>query len=105
MNNEYEHMLVFLKPKRDGFMESMSEQEQALMKGHASYFQKLVADGVIFIAGPVLDDQYGMVVFNSPDKPTVEAFLNQDPSVVAGIMNVEMHPFRLSMMGRHNFYL
>lgn len=105
MDTNHEHMLVFIKPKRENFMASMSEQEEALMKGHANYFQKLVADGVVFVAGPVLDDQYGMAVFNSPDKPTVEAFLNQDPCIVAGIMDVHMHPFRLSMMGRHNFYL
>ena len=105
MNTEHEHMLVFLKPPRENFMSSMTEQEEALMKGHATYFQKLVADGVVFVAGPVLDDQYGMAIFNSPDKATVEAFMNQDPSVVAGIMKISMHPFRLSMMGRHNFFL
>ena len=53
----------------------------------------------MLLAGPCLDETFGLVVFQAADDEAARAFMYQDPSVQANVMMAELHPFHVSLMG------
>jgi uncharacterized protein YciI len=70
------------------------------MDEHFQYLEKGVADGTVLLAGPCLDDTFGLVIFRAVDEASANAFMFADPSVEKNVMAAELHPMRVSLRGR-----
>jgi uncharacterized protein YciI len=93
--------LYLIHPFRDGFFEAPTPEENAVMDAHFEYLKKGVADGSVLLAGPCLDDTFGLVILHAADEAAARAFMFNDPSVAGNVMAAELHPLRISLAGKH----
>ena len=91
--------IYLIHPLRDGFFEAHNAAEQAAMEAHFAYLQAATAAGTVVLAGPCLDDTFGLVIFHAVDESAAQAFMMNDPSVQANVMMAELHPLRISLAG------
>jgi uncharacterized protein YciI len=91
--------ICFLHPPRENFAATMTEHEQQVFGEHFAQLQRLLADGVLVLAGPTLGPvNTGIMIFEAPDEETARRIVRDDPTVVAGITTPEVRPFRLSLL-------
>jgi uncharacterized protein len=86
-------------PIRDGFFEKPTPLEVAVMEEHFQYLKLATENGQIVLAGPCLDDTFGIVVFHAEDDTSAQAFMFSDPSIKKNVMMSELHPIRISLKG------
>ena len=67
---------------------------------HFEYLQKLVADGVVFMAGRTMtadEKTFGIVVFAAATESEAAALMQNDPAVKLGVMKAELFPYRVAL--------
>jgi uncharacterized protein YciI len=81
-----------LKAPRPTFALDMSEDERAIMRRHAAYWQPLVESGQMVVFGPVLDSSgsWGLGVVQADDEDELRAFAAGDPVVTTGTAEIEL---------------
>ena len=94
---EQTHFLYLIVNPRKNFAATMTEAEQAIMGRHAEYYRRHAAAGLVLLAGPALDDTYGICVLATDRLDVAEAFRAGDPVVVEGLMEGRLHPWRASI--------
>ena len=92
--------LYLIHPYRHGFFDSPTPEEQAVMEEHFQYLQRGLEQGTVILAGPCLDDTFGLVILRAADEQAAQAFMLNDPSVVKNVMGAELHPLRISLHGQ-----
>ena len=90
--------LYLIHPLRHEFFESPTPREEAVMNAHFEYLKKATAEDVVLLAGPCLDETFGIVVFRAENEESARAFMMNDPSVENNVMMAELHPLRISIM-------
>ncbi len=92
--------LYLIHPLREGFFQQPTPAEEQAMSAHFEYLKKAAAAGKVLLAGPCLDDTFGLIVFRAENEPDAQAFMLNDPSVKANVMMAELHPMRVSLLGK-----
>jgi len=92
--------LYLIHPFREGFFEAPTAAETAVMDEHYAYLQRGVDDGRVLLAGPCLDDTFGLVILRAASEAAARDFMYADPSVVQNVMAAELHPLRLALTSR-----
>ena len=92
--------IYLIHPFRDGFFEAPTVEENAVMEEHFRYLEKAVQADRLVLAGPCLDDTFGIVLLQAENDQAAKDFMFNDPSVVNNIMMAELHPIRLSVKAR-----
>jgi uncharacterized protein YciI len=91
--------ICFLHAPRENFAATMTEHEQQAFAEHFARLQRLVADGVLVLAGPTLGAvNTGIMIFDAPDEETAWQIVRDDPTVVEGITTPELRAFRISLL-------
>jgi uncharacterized protein YciI len=90
--------IYLIHPLRHEFFESPTPQEESVMDQHFAYLKKATSEGVVLLAGPCLDETFGVVVFIAESDESARAFMLNDPSVKNNVMMAELHPMRISLM-------
>jgi uncharacterized protein YciI len=90
--------IYLIHPLRHEFYESPTPHEDAAMAAHYEYLKKAAAEGVLLLAGPCLDETFGVVVFKADNDESARAFMFNDPSIISNVMMAELHPLRISLM-------
>jgi len=87
------YYLVILKKGKTEIMDKAMKSE--LMKGHMGNINKLAKDGKLIVAGPMLEknqnDYSGIFILDAKTKEEAESLVLTDPSVKAGIFDVEIY--------------
>jgi len=91
--------IYLIHPYHDRFFTDPTPEEDAAMEAHFQYLEKAAADDILRLAGPCLDESFGLVVFCAENDAAAQAFMLNDPSVKANVMMAELHPFRASLTG------
>lgn len=83
-----------LMPPRPTFVQDMTDAERAIMQSHVEYFNALMAKGVVYAFGPVLDPAgpYGVAVIGVESEAERDEIMAKDPSV--GLNRFECFPMR-----------
>ncbi len=93
--------LYLIRPTRPDFSpEGMTPQEQRLMGEHWVYLQGLFAEGRLLLTGPCTDGAFGIAIFEAGSLEEARQVAANDPAVQGGIMRVEVHPYRVSLLRR-----
>jgi uncharacterized protein len=92
--NEY---LYLIHPFREGFFQQPTETEDRLMGEHFEYLKQAAEAGTLILAGPCLDDTFGIVIFRAENEDAAQSFMHRDPSVIGGVMMAELHPLHISL--------
>jgi len=93
--------LYCLRPVRPEMLAGgMTERETAAINRHFDYLKKLVAAGVVFMAGRTLntgEQTFGLVVFAAASESEARAVMLDDPAVQDGVMKAELFPYRVAL--------
>ena len=92
--------IYLIHPIRHGFFDAPTLEEDAVMEEHFQYLQKASKEGTVLLAGPCTDETFGLVVFRAENEQAASAFMFIDPSVKANVMMAELHPFRVTLVGK-----
>src|SRR5437899_10984833 len=68
---------------------SKGTREQPLWDEHATFIDKLVDEGFIFMGGPLVDEGGSLLIFNAEDENEVREKLKNDPWSDHGILKLE----------------
>jgi uncharacterized protein YciI len=93
-----QHYLFMIHPVRgQAFFDDMQPEEVAAMSAHFEYLKQALADGILLLAGPMLDQTFGLGLLRVDSEDEAWAFLRNDPSVKANVQRPELHPMKLSL--------
>ena len=91
--------IAFLHAPREDFAATMTDEERAVWGVHFERLQRLVAEGVVVMAGPTLGTvNTGILVFEADDLEAAERLVAEDPTVAGGYATPEIRPFRISLL-------
>ncbi len=91
--------IYFIHPHREDFAETMTEEERAVLSVHFERFEREFAAGRLILVGPTLGTtNTGIAIFEAPDLPTAQRFMEDDPVIAGGFATGELRPFRVSLM-------
>ena len=91
--------IYFLHPPRDNFAATMTPEEEAVWDVHFERLQRLLAEGVLVLAGPTLGPiNTGVTIFEAPDEAAARRILDDDPVIASGYARGELRPFRVSLL-------
>lgn len=92
------HFLATAKPRRENFIQSLTEEEKAVMANHFAYTNQLFSEGKITFDGACLDGALGLIVYKAESEEAALEMFHNDPLVKSGIVDTELHPFRVVHM-------
>jgi uncharacterized protein YciI len=92
--------LYLIHPYRHGFFDTPTAEEKSILEEHFTYLKRAAEKGIVLLAGPCLDDTFGLVVFRAESDAAANAFMFADPSVEKDVMVAELHPLRISIQGK-----
>jgi uncharacterized protein YciI len=91
--------VYFLHPPRENFAATLTNEEQAAFAAHAEWLRRLMADGVLILAGPSLGPiNTGIAILEAPDQATAERLVADEPVARGGFARGELRPFRLGLL-------
>ena len=90
--------IYLIHPVRYEFFDNPNPQEETVMGAHFEYLKKATTEGMVLLAGPCLDQTFGVVVLRAESDEAARAFMLNDPSVKYKVMLAELHPMRVSLM-------
>ena len=88
-----QYFMAFLKK---GPIRGQNEEESAeLQELHMAHLKKMYELGYADISGPFGDDGdiSGITIYNVPTLKMADSLANSDPMVIAGRLNIEIHPW------------
>lgn len=90
--------IYLIHPFRHEFFENPTPQEEQVMEAHYEYLKQAVSDGKVLLAGPCIDETFGVVVLKVENDQAARHFMLNDPSVKSNVMLAELHPMKVSLM-------
>jgi len=90
--------IYLIHPLRHEFFDNPTAMEEAMMESHYEYLKEATTQGTVLLAGPCLDETFGVVIFNAENAAAAREFMLNDPSVKSNVMIAELHPMRISLM-------
>ena len=95
---EKQHFLFMIHPVRgQAFFDDMQPEEVAAMSAHFAYLKQALADGILLLAGPMLDQTFGVGLIQVDSEEQAREFMRNDPSVKANVQRPELNPMKLSL--------
>ena len=93
--------IYLIHPFRHEFFKDPTPLEEQVMDEHYEYLKRGVSSGTVVLAGPCLDETFGVVVIRAESDQDARDFMLNDPSVRSNVMMAELHPFKISLKERH----
>jgi uncharacterized protein YciI len=91
--------IYFIHPPREDFAATMTPEEKADWGDHFQRLQRLLAEGVLVLAGPTLGRiNTGVAVIEAPDEAAARRIMEEDPAIARGHARGELRPFRVSLL-------
>jgi uncharacterized protein YciI len=91
--------IYFIHPPREDFAATMTAEESRIWGDHWERIQRLNREGRIILVGPTLGrHNTGICIFEAPDEPAAQVFMEEDPAISSGIGRGELRPFRVSLL-------
>jgi uncharacterized protein YciI len=86
---------VFVILKRGKVKIADAKERENLLAGHLKNIGRLANEGKLVLAGPFLSDQdiRGIFIFNVTTVEEAQKLVETDPSIKAGMFDVEMYPW------------
>ena len=90
--------IYLIHPLRHEFFVDPTSQEEAAMEAHFAYLKEATFRGEVLLAGPCLDQTFGVVIIRADNEAAARTFMLNDPSVKSNVMAAELHPLKISLM-------
>ena len=89
--------IYIVKPIKENFNESATEEENNIIGEHFLYLQKLLEQKVLILAGPELNAGFGIVIIETDSENDARTIMENDPAVKKNIFSAKLYPFRVSL--------
>jgi uncharacterized protein YciI len=79
---------------------SWTREDNAVLERHFARLQEAAKSGQLILAGRTKepgDKTFGIAIFRASDEAAARAFMKADPTVSAGLMTAELHPFAVAL--------
>lgn len=86
-------------PPRADFAATLTDAEAALLRRHFDYLTRLNGEGRLSFVGRTENGDWGLCVFQAKDLAEADRIARADPVVAEGLMQVEVHHFRIVDFG------
>ncbi len=88
------YFVLHLLPSRPDFVQTLTEEERAIMLKHVAYWTEIMNKGKVLAFGPVLDPKevYGLGIIAVDNEQEVKDFILNDPA--ATINRYEYFPMK-----------
>jgi uncharacterized protein YciI len=96
--SEMSTFIYVLKLVGERTPEKLSDVDEAVVNEHFEYLRKGLSDGLVRLAGRCLDGEFGIVIFKADSRERAMQFMKSDPAVKNGVMEAELHPFRIALL-------
>jgi uncharacterized protein YciI len=97
--------LYRIQPTRAGMLAGgPTEVEAGIIARHFEYLERLVARGIVLMAGRTLttdENAFGIVVFVAASEAEALDVVNHDPAVRHGVMQAQLDPYRVALWSRN----
>ncbi len=90
--------IYLIHPLRHEFFDSPTLQEEQALEAHFEYLKNAATVGKVLLAGPCLDETFGVVILQAENEEAARAFMFNDPAVSSNMMVAELHPMKISLM-------
>lgn len=91
--------IYFLHPPRPNFAATMTEEEGAVFAEHFAHLERLLADGILVLAGPTLgEENTGVAIFEAPDEDAARVIMESDPAIAQKVVRCELREMRISLL-------
>ena len=91
--------IYFIHAPREDFAATMTPEERAVWDTHFERLQRLLAEGVLILAGPTLGPvNTGIAVVEAPDEAAARRLMEEDPAIASGIATGELRPFSVALL-------
>ena len=90
---------ILFKPTRSDLISTMTPDEEKLILEHYLYLKDLADKGKAKLVGRREDGEFGIAIVDYASQSEAEAFHKNDAAVKAGIFDVSVGAFRLSLGG------
>jgi len=90
--------IYIVKPLKENFNDTATEEENKIVGEHFSYLQKLLENGTLILAGPELNAEFGIVVLQTDSGDKAREIMENDPAVKKNVFTSELYPFRVSLI-------
>lgn len=102
--SEIKYFTYVIHPTRPAMLtEGPTPQEAEIISNHFDYLKALVDQGVgIFVGRTLTTDEhtFGITVFQAGSEEAAREIMQGDPAVIAGVMRVELFPFKIVLAGK-----
>jgi uncharacterized protein YciI len=91
---EKKYFVMYLRPNRPDFAQTMTPEELAIMQQHVAYWKPYLDSGTLIVYGPVFDPNgaYGIGIVGVQDEKELQALIEKDPA--SKINRYEYFPMR-----------
>ncbi len=90
--------IYFIRPHKENFAETMTEEEGNIMGTHFLYLQEMLAKGKLILAGPETTGKFGIAIIEAGSEDEAKEIMMNDPAVKSGIVTQELYPYRVSLI-------
>ena len=91
--------VFFMHPPRNDFMATMTGAERSAFDAHAAWLRRLLADGVLIVAGPCLGQvNTGIAIFEAAGAEAARRIVADEPVTSGGYMRGDLRPYRLGLL-------
>ena len=90
--------VYILKPFKDNFTETATEEDDRIMGMHFQYLSDLLNKGILIMAGPETTGKFGICILETGSEEEAREIMNNDPAVLNGISSAELYPYRVSLI-------
>jgi uncharacterized protein YciI len=91
--------IYFIHPPREDFAATMTDGEREVWGVHFERLQRLLAEGVLVLAGPTLGRvNTGIAVIEAEDEAAARRLMEEDPAIASGIATGELRPFGIALL-------
>jgi uncharacterized protein YndB with AHSA1/START domain/uncharacterized protein YciI len=91
------HFLARLIGPRATWPYDITPDEEKTMDDHFIYLSKLVRAQKVLVAGPCFDPVFGLAILNVEKKEDADQIMQNDPSIISGLMTYGLQPMRASL--------
>ncbi len=89
--------IYLIHPFRHEFFSAPTPAEEQVMEAHSQYLERATSAGKVLLAGPCLDETFGLVAFTADNDQAARDFMLDDPAVSSNVMMAELHPIKITM--------
>jgi uncharacterized protein YciI len=86
-----------IKPYREDFVGSATDEEAAIVGKHFEYLQSLLEQKVLVMAGRTDMGEFGIGIFECESIEKMREISANDPAVKNGVFIAEVYPFHIAL--------